>query len=203
MRRIQKAFIGMFLCGVLLGGIGSGIAFVEYSSFGYAGEKQMGRENLVTREFDYTFDPSLGKVAVSSYYDMGSRFGDKILESDETIPEGVIRYEVTFNEKTIRPYLIYNENDEPEPLIEEKDAVGAEHTEPQPQGPGQKEHLQGSLWLDASYIDNGFNTWMECKDELLADLKQKKISDYRMSYITDIRIKVNPATLPYLVDQTW
>lgn len=200
MRRIQKFFIGMFLGGVLLGGIGSGIAFVEYSSFGYAGKKLVGTEDLVTREFDYSFDPSQGKVAVSNdYYDIGSRFGDKLLESDETVPEGIIRYEVTFNEKTIRPFLAFEESQEPE----EKEAADGPQTEAFPQDPGESEHLQGRLRLCASHIDNEFGLWMECKDELLAELKQKKISDYDVAYITNIRIRVNPATLPYLVDETW
>lgn len=217
MRKIQKILIGMFLGGVLLGGIGSGIAFAEYSSFRYAGKKLVGAENLVTREFDYAFDPSLGKIAISAdYYDMGSRYGDKLLESDSTVPEGTIRYQITFNEQTIRPYLDYDEEEfdedqlpedslaaPPENLTDEKDVVGITLPKQVPLGPGEEKRLQGHLTLRARHIDSGFGIWMACKDELLEELKQKKISDYQVSYIEDIRIRVNPATLPYVVDETW
>ena len=38
MRKVQKILIGTLLGGVLLGGIGTGVALVEYSSFAYAGK---------------------------------------------------------------------------------------------------------------------------------------------------------------------
>ena len=48
MRRIQKILAGVFFGGVLLCGIGAGVAFVEFSSFEYGGEKQIGSDVLVT-----------------------------------------------------------------------------------------------------------------------------------------------------------
>ena len=126
MRKIQKILIGVFIGGVLMGGIGTGIAFVEYSSFAYAGKKTIGGENLVTRQFDHTFDPARGRIAVDAGWTW-EEYGSCQLMADESVPENVIRYEVTYNEKAVRPYLIYDEfeaEDGEGEFEEEEDDVG-------------------------------------------------------------------------------
>ena len=39
---------------------------------------------------------------------------------------------------------------------------------------------------------------MESKDEILTGLKEKKIFDYKIAYITDVKIRVNPQSLPWV-----
>ena len=51
MRKIQKILLGSFLTGVLICGVGAGTAIGEYSSLTYLGERTLGEEKLVTREF--------------------------------------------------------------------------------------------------------------------------------------------------------
>ena len=64
MRKIQKILTGTFLTGVLLGGIGTGIAMAEYASMEYGGEKIIGEERLVTRNFDFNFQLDGRKLQV-------------------------------------------------------------------------------------------------------------------------------------------
>lgn len=109
MRRVQKILLGVFLGGVLLGGIGTGVAFVEYSSITYAGEKKIGQESLVTEEFDFTFQPEAGGVMVVS-----RRYSDGqpcVLEEDASVPENMVRYQVTYNPDTVTPELVFHENE--------------------------------------------------------------------------------------------
>lgn len=58
MRKLHIVLLGTFLTGVLLAGIGTGIAFGEYSGFEYDGKIYLGEENAVTKEIDYTFTSS-------------------------------------------------------------------------------------------------------------------------------------------------
>ncbi len=45
---------------------------------------------------------------------------------------------------------------------------------------------------------------MENKDRILEDLRQKKISDYQEAWITEVKVKVNPGTRPYIeLDTGW
>lgn len=101
MRKIQKILIGTFLVGVLLGGIGTGIAVVEYSSISYAGERKLGEERLVTENFDYSFSPDEGKIKVERQWNWNRHYS--AIEEDESVPADTVRYQVTYNEKTVRP----------------------------------------------------------------------------------------------------
>lgn len=185
MRKIQKILIGTFLGGILLGGIGTGVAFVEYSSFAYAGEKQIGQESLVTKELDFSFHPEKGKIKlVYDYWDR--KCVEDGPELDETVPEGVVRYVVTYNPKTIEPSLEF------ESYEEEGQGSGTS-------AESEEEKIQGYLLLRNYDISDELEVFMEGKDEFLKELKQRQISSYRVAYVTEIKIQVNPNTAPYLI----
>lgn len=177
MRKLQKILIGTFLGSILLGGIGTGVAFVEYSSFAYAGEKQIGQGDLVTRELDFQFEPEKGMIRiVHGIWEQNMMEGG--IEADESVPEGTVRYIITYNEKRAKPFLEFEES---------KEGEGKEHRE------------QGYLLLRFSSIGNDLQVFMESKEEFLREFKEKKISHYDVAYVTGVAIKVHPSTLPYLV----
>lgn len=222
MRRVQKVLSGVFLGGVLLGGIGTGVALVEYSSLAYAGEKHLGEENLVTRQLDYSMAPGTEEVwLIKSYWDEAEA------EADESVPEGIIRYEITYNEKLVRPVLSYEEDKDQEELSEAEESVegqveAEESTEGEPEAEESTEEGQEAekgvegkpkeeeneervpgkirrktlLRLSIRNTGNDFAVWMACKDEILAELKKKRIFSYDMTPVTDLTIKVNPRTMP-------
>ncbi|MCI8765479.1 MAG: hypothetical protein HFG58_13125 [Lachnospiraceae bacterium] len=222
MRRVQKVLSGVFLGGVLLGGIGTGVALVEYSSLAYAGEKHLGEENLVTRQLDYSMAPGTEEVwLIKSYWDEAEA------EADESVPEGIIRYEITYNEKLVRPVLSYEEDKDQEELSEAEESVegqveAEESTEGEPEAEESTEEGQEAekgvegkpeeeeneervpgkirrktlLHLSIRNTGNDFAVWMACKDEILAELKKKRIFSYDMTPVTDLTIKVNPRTMP-------
>lgn len=232
MRRVQKVLSGVFLGGVLLGGIGTGVALVEYSSLAYAGEKRLGEENLVTRQLDYSMAPGTEEVwLIKSYWDEAEA------EADESVPEGIIRYEITYNEKLVRPVLSYEEDKDQEELSEAEESVegqveaeesaegraeAEEGTEGEPEaeesteeGEEAEKGVEGKpeeeeneervpgkirrktlLHLSIRNTGNDFAVWMACKDEILAELKKKRIFSYDMTPVTDLTIKVNPRTMP-------
>lgn len=193
MRKIQKVLIGIFLAGVLLGGAGTGIALTEYASFSYGGEKVIGSDSIVTSELDYVFDPKQGPILVLGGWYLDNPHGS-LIETDETVPEGTIRYVVTYNEAAVTPYLFYEERDE-ELTGQESWTIRKEPGDPQ-------RPAQGCLRMSIRHEDNDLTAWMLLKDDFLTELKQRKISAYRSVSVESVQVKVHPKTRPYLIDQT-
>lgn len=171
MRRIQKILIGTFLGGVLLTGVGTGMALVEYSSLAYAGVKQIGEEKLVTRELDFKLEEDIEKVRLVRN-DWNMENWEACIEEDKAVPAGIIRYVVTYNPETVDVFLAFDKDDE------------------------SRGH--GYLSLQREYCDDGFAIFMESKDQVLGELKERKISSYHVAYVTGVVIKANPETIPRL-----
>ena len=117
MRKIQKILLGSFLTGVLICGVGAGTAIGEYSSLTYLGERTLGEEELVTENFDYTFDPELGAIRLHPSWYGGRKTAE--VQTDDSVPENVIRYEITYLPETIEPELIFRPGKAEEIFIEE------------------------------------------------------------------------------------
>lgn len=195
MRKIQKILLGGFLAGVLICGVGAGTAIGEYSSLNYLGERTLGEEKLVTENFDYTFDPELGAIRLHpSWYGGRETAG---IETDASVPENVIRYEITYLPETIEPELIFRPRNVEESLTEESEP---EETAEEETAAEENANLriQGDLLLETWYYGD-LGIWMEAKDQILADLKDGRIAGYQVPHIKEITIKVNPVTAPYVI----
>ena len=195
MRKIQKILLGGFLAGVLICGVGAGTAIGEYSSLNYLGERTLGEEKLVTENFDYTFDPELGAIRLHpSWYGGRETAG---IETDASVPENVIRYEITYLPETIEPELIFRPRNVEESLTEESEPeeTAAEETTAEE---NTNLRIQGDLLLETWYHGD-LGIWMEAKDQILADLKDGRIAGYQVPHIKEITIKVNPVTAPYVI----
>ncbi len=195
MRKIQKILLGGFLAGVLICGVGAGTAIGEYSSLNYLGERTLGEEKLVTENFDYTFDPELGAIRLHpSWYGGRETAG---IETDASVPENVIRYEITYLPETIEPELIFRPRNVEESLTEESEPeeTAAEETTAEET---TNLRIQGDLLLETWYHGD-LGIWMEAKDQILADLKDGRIAGYQVPHIKEITIKVNPVTAPYVI----
>ena len=121
MRNVQKVLTGIFLSGILIGGVGTGIAMVEYSSLVYGGEKLIGEESLVTRNLDYQFEPDGGTLELAGFR-YWNRDEIQEIEIDSGVPVGTVRYEVTYNEKSVSPSLVFEPYEEEEEEITEGDS---------------------------------------------------------------------------------
>lgn len=193
MRKIHIALLGIFVFGVLLGGIGTGIAFGEYSAFDYEGKVLLGEDKLVTKSFEYTFEPeSEGNIILSDCF-WGDWEKDSLVVEDQSIPVGVVRYQVTYNKDMVRPELIFwkmTEAEKDENTAEEQESVQ------------EKKREKTVLELRCFTQQDDFAIMMEHKDRILEDLKNKKIAEYEAVSVTDVSVHVNPDTLPYLTDET-
>lgn len=166
MRKIQTVMIGIFCTGVLLTGLGTGIAVSEASSFVYMGEREVGPVTMRTDNFDYTYEPKEGKkLRLTSHF---GNIRSAELVMDENVPENTVRFQVTYNSSTTRPYLRYEEIEDGE---------------------------FDWLWVGYEFMSDDFATFMECKDQIVKELKERKISSYQTPSIEDVTILVNPASV--------
>ena len=199
MGKIRIILASVFLGGVILGGIGAGIAIVEYSSLTYVGEKKIGEENLVTCEMDYMFTLENEQISIEDRDIWNTK-----IEEDETVPEGTIRYVVTYNEKTVKPILRvweepnYQEEDLSEDNLESLSEEDFNTEENKEEEPPIKQLTQTALELGVRYTYSDFALLMESKDQILEDLRQGRIASYDVMYISQVTIKVNPRTMPYI-----
>ncbi len=79
-------------------------------------------------------------------------------------------------------------------IIEE---AGLEETTAEAAGEAAgEEEICGVLSLYSDYYSTDYTEeMMKYKDQFLEDLKQKKFSTYRLEYITQVKILVNPKTM--------
>ena len=60
------------------------------------------------------------------------------------------------------------------------------------------EYEGGSLDLHLAYGADAFKAWMKNKDVILKELKERTISNYDTVYVTEVTVKVNPDTMPWV-----
>lgn len=163
--------IGMFCTGILLGGIGTGIAIAEYSSLEYTGEHILGQENMKKETLEISVVPEEGKKILISHH-----FYPTDVQYSEEIPVNTIRYDLTYNPTMVKnPRLEYDE-DAPEHWEDEEG----------------NSRYQGVVQMKSYYFGNEFDLFMKNKDQILNELKQGKIGSYQTRSIDSAVIWMNP-----------
>lgn len=179
MRRIYKIIGGILVAGTLVAGIGSGVAFAEYSTFEYGGESLLEGSERFTKTLKYKV-PATGTVTEDK--EEAEEKKDTVAEEkpvlcvgvpylytvveDTSVPKDTVRFEVSYltDDKNIEPQIIEN---------------GSEGNE-------------WYIFVECNYQSNDFRDMIRAKDAVLSDLKNHKISDYQMNKVEMIEISVNP-----------
>ena len=176
MRRCHKILLGVLCGGVLLCGIGTGAALVEFSSLAYAGERTIGEVRMETVTLEEEIDPEAGTWHLADSFPWSAEIG---LETDETVPENTVRFQVTYNAARVTPQVqasvytneYWDENDE---YVTEEYPVLELYC----------------LWEH----QDDMKLFMELKDQFLADLKEGKLASYQEPvYVESVEIRINPA----------
>lgn len=174
MRKKSKWLVGLFMTGILITGIGCGIAFAEYSSFEFGGETILEGSEYFTRTIDYKLNlwPNrVNKAMVYLHvYEDYEFVKDTNLEKDEV--QFVVHY--LSNDTSITPEV---------------------HTS------GAYGEFYEGLYLDCNlnyYVDD-LELIMRMKDQVLSDFKQRKISSYQNDKVEKVEIHIHPEALFELV----
>lgn len=205
---IVKAAVAVFCAGVLLGGIGTGVAIAEYTSLEYTGEHILGEEKMKTENLDVTVVPKEGKKIriYRNYRVNGVRYG-------EDIPMDTIRYTVTYNPDMVSFWTNYEEYEEEtgeDPLTEsavDPDGNLDEISDEDPDGTGDEDdgnpdredsRYQGGISLEYYYTGDEFDLFMRNKDKILEELKNGQVGSYRVESIKSVEVWMNPGMKEFI-----
>ena len=170
MRKIHKIIGGMLVAGVLIAGIGSGVAFAEYSNFEYGGEKVLENSKYITKTVNYQVPKQKDTEEKQKLYIeiMEGHMYSTVVE-DTSVPKDTVRFEIQYltDRKDIKP------------LVEEMAWDN-----------GNK--AKKYICLECDYSYNDVRDYMRIKDVLLEDLKAHTLSDYQMDGIKSVKVLINP-----------
>ena len=185
----RKALGIAFISGVLLCGLGGGVAFGQYTKLEYAGERKIGEENLVTDTIESQIEGD-GKIYVDAY----SAWEGRKLVTDDSIPLDKIVFDVTYNSERVSMNIEKSIRD-PEPhsyvKVVNEDGEVIDYEEYYEEGRNTEKGEIFHVGRYKSYDD--VRDFFEVKDTLLSDLKKGKVGSYRVIYIESVTVKVNPA----------
>ena len=176
MTRLHKITIGIFCGGILLSGIGAGVAFGEFSGLAYGGAEVVGKTDIVTRDISKEIDPEQGVWNIDGYWDTAPE-----VEADESIPENTVLFRITYNKDMVEPRI--------EETVQEDDYYDDDaDTWRQTRNPALELRC---YWQDTD--ESNFQNLMEAKDKVLVGLKRGElISVVGAPHVKQVQIFYNP-----------
>lgn len=201
---VIKTAVAVFCAGVLLGGIGTGVAIAEYTSLEYTGEHILDEEKMKTENLDVTVVPKEGKkIRIWRNYQVNR------VSYGEDVPMNTIRYTITYNPEMVNFWTNYEEYEEvteeetgteaKEESTGEADEEPTDAGEEDPVDPEQEEsQYQGGIMLEYYYTGDEFDLFMKNKDKILEELKHGQIGSYRTESIKSVEIWMNPGMKEYI-----
>lgn len=169
MTRSKKTFrltmLGVLCAGLLLIGVGAGVAFAEFSDFTYGGQRTLNQAAEQTQTLTVPL-PAEGatyiQAAVGPYavplWEAGR------IETRESVETGTAEISLRFKGVDVKPSYWY-------------------------------EDAEGSQEINIYWKDHGREAalFMAYKDQLLEDLMNRRLSDYIPVELTEMVVYVNPA----------
>ncbi len=164
-KRFRLAMLGLLCGGLLLVGIGAGVTFAEVSSFSYGGEKPLDSAHTQSQRFEVPLEEKWERFYISTD---GLQLSEPArIETSEDVEPGTIRIDLLY--QTAGPQVAYYS-------WEEKSA-------------NSKKTYMNLYWTGRDEL----SLLLACKDQLLTDIRDRKISDYIAMWMINVVITVNPA----------
>lgn len=207
MRKIYKIAGIMLVAGVLVMGIGSGVAFAEYSAFEYGGEAVLEGSERFTKTLQYKVDKetrivnekqmekttevSLEEEQTDKMVDENGQQKEK--EASEDTPENELKEKKRLNIRIYSPHTIVYDSSVSKDMVQFTISYLSDNQDVKPEIIVENsEETRESIYLECDFRYNDFRDLMRVKDPILADLKNHRISDYQLDKIEMVEIRVNP-----------
>lgn len=103
MRKIYKIAGVMLVTGVLMAGIGSGVAFAEYSTFEYGGESTLEGSEYFTKTLEYKIPPKESCEMLNIVINGGPY----AIVEDSSISKDMVQFEISYlaDDRNVKPRL--------------------------------------------------------------------------------------------------
>lgn len=168
MTRNKKTFrltmLGVLCAGLLLVGIGAGVAFAEYSAFTYAGERLPEWAQEQSQSFTAEVDPDANWIVISGRSPGFEQLAETSrIEASEDQEPGTVRLDLQYRSMAPQIRVSWDQS----PL-------------------GNTVRL---YWAGGSDVE----LLLAYKDQVLEDIRSHQIGDYVAGQLTEAVITVNPA----------
>ena len=200
----RKILVAIFMAGVLCCGIGAGVMFQEYSSFKYMGEKRIGSNKIAEKTLTENLYTDKTKKLNTSFITYNNESDNVELKTSKSVPKDKIQIKVRYDADNVKDihidknlydhdeYIgddVYIDNDE----YDESDSDDTENvsqtgeSESEKQVPTSQEFFISAVgrMSDIEYV-------LSYKDEILKNIKERKIYNYVYPQIISVEITVNP-----------
>lgn len=170
-KRFRLTMLGLLCGGLLLVGIGVGVAFAEYSAFTYAGQRVPEQAREQSQSFTAEVDPEAPWIAI---YGRGAgleQLGKAArIEVSEDLAPGTVRIDLQY--RSVGSQIHASWNDAP---------------------------LGNSIRLYYWNSGGDVDMLMAYKDQILEDIRNHQLGDYVAVQLTEAVITVNPADAEKIV----
>ncbi len=172
--KLRMILLGIFCVGVLITGMGIGIAVIEYTQLEYTGVHVIGGEDTTEAEYEFKVELAEGDALC-----IRNQRGMVEVVYDEAVPENQVRCSILYNSNLVKVLAGLD--------IPEEGNTG-----------------NTWLYFSERYIADEFDLLMKNKDSIIADLKEGKIGSYITDEtIKEITVRVNPKMKDVINLENW
>lgn len=201
MRKIYKIAGGLLMAGVLIAGIGIGVAFAEYSAFEYSGSKILEGSKYVTKTVSYKVNVNGTETQLTGEELEGVE--EAVEDKNESLQKnssgGQKDEKKVVYLYSIQHYSIVEDDSVAKDCIEAEIKYLTDREDIQPEFVSEHYYDEENaecayLLLDCDFGDGqeDMHLMMRAKDMILADLKKKQIGDYHVDGIEEVIIRIHP-----------
>lgn len=190
----RKILVGIFMAGIICCGIGAGVTFQEYSSFKYMGEKRIGSNKIAEKTLTENLYIDKTKKLNTSFIAYNNENENIELKTSKSVPKDKIQIKVRYDADNVKDIHIdknlYNDDDYDENSM---DNVALENmTQTDESESAQKNPTSQEFFISAVGRMSDIEYVLSYKDEILKNIKERKIYNYVYPQIISVEITVNP-----------
>lgn len=190
----RKILVGIFMAGIICCGIGAGVTFQEYSSFKYMGEKRIGSNKIAEKTLTENLYTDKTKKLNTSFIAYNNENENIELKTSKSVPKDKIQIKVRYDADNVKDIHIdknlYNDDDYDENSM---DNVALENmTQTDESESAQKNPTSQEFFISAVGRMSDIEYVLSYKDEILENIKERKIYNYVYPQIISVEITVNP-----------